>query len=291
MKNFQLLKEEKSHGDDYLQLAVYPAIIQGDQDKLYLHWHQEMEISYINSGEGFFQINSEQLYVKKGDLVFVKSGLLHAAKTMENQTLEWTTVVFNLDLLQGKSVDRCQLDYIQPLLNGSIDLVGKIQSDMAGYDELNLALQTIFKTYYDKPLAYELELKALLLQMIMVLYRKKYISRNNQTPENERLKRLKKVLTYVQDHYQSKITIEQLANIANYSTYHFIRLFKQEIGMTAIEYVHRIRLKEAENLLLNTKLPITEIALQVGFENVSYFIRKFKAHYGQPPAKYRREAE
>ena len=103
--------------------------------------------------------------------------------------------------------------------------------------------------------------------------------------------KIKSVLNYINEHYTEDITINTLANICDYSEYHFMRFFKKYTGKTCIQFIKNYRLEKAYNLLKNTDLPVTQISFDVGFSNVSYFIRSFKEKYKVTPKELRLRAD
>lgn len=149
----------------------------------------------------------------------------------------------------------------------------------------------MIQSYLNQPLAYELEIKSHLLLFLMQLFRYKYTKRQPQidVTKQKKIKTIKAVIHYIEQHYQESLTLEQLAKIANYSEFHFSRFFKQETGMTCVEYMNNYRLEQALQALLRQTRPITDIASEHGFENVSYFIKCFKRKYQQTPAQFRKQ--
>jgi AraC-like DNA-binding protein len=81
--------------------------------------------------------------------------------------------------------------------------------------------------------------------------------------------------------------LADLAQVAGLSRYHFLRTFKRVTGVTPHQWVLRARLRDAARRLTETRAPITEIALDVGFEDLSNFIRTFRAEFGMSPSRYR----
>lgn len=98
---------------------------------------------------------------------------------------------------------------------------------------------------------------------------------------------LRQVLAYIDAHYKEEIRIDTLAEIALLSRFHFIRSFKAAVGQTPYQYVLRLRMDEAKRLLRHTVLPVTDIALSLGFASISQFYRSFAKSVGTPPEKYR----
>lgn len=95
------------------------------------------------------------------------------------------------------------------------------------------------------------------------------------------------VCHYLQTNYAKKITLEQLVQLFCLSKGHLQRKFKQQVGLTVIEYLQQQRLQAACELLSYTNLSINQIANQVGFESVSYFIKLFNRQFAQTPLQWR----
>lgn len=98
---------------------------------------------------------------------------------------------------------------------------------------------------------------------------------------------VKKAIDYITFHYKENIAIQELAAIANLSASRFFTVFKEETGVTPIEYKNRICIKNAEKMLLTSDLSIEEIAEKLGFNSSAYFRRTFKAFTGQSPREYK----
>ena len=81
--------------------------------------------------------------------------------------------------------------------------------------------------------------------------------------------------------------LEDLARIAGFSTYHFLRVFKAVTGITPHQWLMRARLREAAHRLAHGGQAVTDIAFDVGFEDLSNFIRSFRSEFGMPPGRYR----
>jgi AraC-like DNA-binding protein len=99
--------------------------------------------------------------------------------------------------------------------------------------------------------------------------------------------RIGRALSYVHKHYREQNTIHQLSRIAALSRSSLHRLFKQQTGMTTTDYITRLRIGNACALLINTKMPISIVADQVGYGNLANFNRLFKRTKGQTPKQFR----
>ena len=99
---------------------------------------------------------------------------------------------------------------------------------------------------------------------------------------------LVRVIDYVEAAIDKPFKVADLAAVAGVSRFHFARRLKLSTGLTPIAYVERIRFERAEVLLRTTRLSQAEIALEAGFSDQSYFIRRFRRHFGCTPARYAR---
>ena len=96
-----------------------------------------------------------------------------------------------------------------------------------------------------------------------------------------------KAKAYIQEHQTENIGLEQVAKVVNTNKFHFCKLFKKGTGINFTDYVSRIRIERAKNLLLNPNLRISEIAFEVGFRSLTHFNRVFAKLLGQSPTGYR----
>jgi AraC family transcriptional regulator len=99
--------------------------------------------------------------------------------------------------------------------------------------------------------------------------------------------RIAEVLRHLQSSAVQCLRLEDLARMAGLSRYHFLRAFKSVTGVTPHQWVLRARLRDAAHRLATSRSPVTEIALDAGFTDLSNFIRGFVAEYGVSPRKYR----
>jgi transcriptional regulator GlxA family with amidase domain len=96
-----------------------------------------------------------------------------------------------------------------------------------------------------------------------------------------------RVRDYVDRHYAKPLTVPHLAQLARLSTFHFIRAFRAEIGVTPHQYMRARRIDRACELLVTTPMPVTEVCDAVGFQSLGSFSALFRRMTGEAPAAYR----
>lgn len=107
----------------------------------------------------------------------------------------------------------------------------------------------------------------------------------------EYISRINRVQDYIESNISEEFSLSQLSQIANFSPFHFHRIFLAMTGETLFQFIQRVRLEKAAFLLLNNKkLAITEIALECGFSNQASFAKAFKKHFGMCASSFRSDS-
>lgn len=98
---------------------------------------------------------------------------------------------------------------------------------------------------------------------------------------------IKRAKDFIQAHHAEDLSLGQVAKAVNTSTFYFCKIFKKSTGINFTDYVSRVRIERARNLLLNPNLRVSEIAYEVGFQSLTHFNRVFRRIVGQSPSDYR----
>lgn len=287
--NFTNLKENIKHGDFILPFSIYKGSIDESFPSIPIHWHEEIEVILIASGTCNYKIDLCSYILNEGDILIIGSQKLHSLSLIPNKESYWISFVFNMNMLKSIDTDGASLKYIVPILNENHELPTKITKENTGYNKLLTTFENIIECYSEKDIAYELELKSLLFYFFSLLYKNNLIT-NHETKNTLTLKttdKIKSVLNYINVHYFEDISINTLANLCDYSDYHFIRFFKKHMGLTCVKYINNYRLEKASMLLISSNNSITNISLEVGFDNLSYFNKLFKMKYNLTPKEFR----
>ncbi len=283
------LKEDRHHGDISLPVSCYrmEPPYSFHYPELECHWHDEMELFKVERGSVRVQCGSDYLEAHTGEMVFFNSGELHAAQPLDGQVLDFAAVVFSPEMLCGDSSDIARRKYVAPVLEGKLrpQRVTKPQ----GEDGLRIleAFDRVMELLLDRPPAYELRVRAQLLEIFASLTERG--ERNGSQRERAPAQGIKTAIDYIRGHYRQQITIGQLAQMGHMSDGHFCRLFKKFTFQTPVQYINRVRLSAAMDLLLESDRKVLDIAFDTGFNSLSYFIGVFKQSMGCTPTEFRRQ--
>jgi len=105
--------------------------------------------------------------------------------------------------------------------------------------------------------------------------------------ENTELPAISRARQFIHENQTEDLSLGQVAKAVNTSIFYFCKMFHKSTGLNFTDYVSRIRVEKAKNLLLNRNLRVSEIAYEVGFQSLTHFNRVFKKIMGQPPTAYR----
>ena len=286
------LKEQVSHGNIQLPLEVYNIESQNSADS-YSHWHDEMEFIYIIDGNSEVHIDFKTFTVSSGDFIVIPKGSIHYMAILMDSKISYIALVFSLSLIEGTTLDYSQISFINPIIESKLLFKNIITNKDNGYTSILNSFRQLIDSFNSRNYGYQLSIKSSLFNIFYTLFNENHIQINIEKEHyNDLIKveKLKEVIKYIQTNYKNPISIKELADIAQYSEYHFLRFFKNETSKTCTQYINNFRIQKAALLLSNTSLSITEIAYEVGFGDVSYFIKTFKKYMCTSPNKFRKSA-
>lgn len=282
--------ETKTHGKIEFPFTVYNGKIPEYIHAFPLHWHDEMEIIYIEDGQGIVTVQSSRYEVKRGDIVVVPLQTVHAIDRKDNHSMRYYNVLFSLSVLDGAD-DICRKKYFEPLYRNEISTMIYVPND----SELNKLLLPHIRILIDgrhsDAHGYELMIKSALFAVLHHIIAFAVPSASFKEVDTSNYDKLKKLLLYVRLHYGEHISVSTAANICGYSCSHFMKIFKNMTGQSFTEYLIDYRLNTAANALSLTTDRIIDIAFECGFENLSYFSRAFLDKFGVTPSEYRKTAQ
>lgn len=286
----QNLRETRSRGSFLFPLERYRTEDATGNAYVSCHWHPDTEIILLRKG-AFRLFLDGQLYPVTADtIVFVNREELHALNCQSDYLL-YDALVFPLELLSSSQYDYCQQKYILPLIQKKLSFPAFLTPDMAGYSQVRDQFDAICQALGEEAPGYQLSVKAALFQMIASLARYGLLAAS-QGPESpfraRQLETMKAIVSYLEDHMGEKISLEDAAALCYMTPNYFCKYFRRQFGMTFTRYLNGLRLERACILLADTDLPVMEISLQCGFDNLSYFIRLFKKEKGMTPTDYRK---
>lgn len=287
----QNLKEKARHGDIFLPLQRYTAELVPLNPAVSLHWHEELEFTRIMEGTAHYQIGLKDFDVQEGDLILVQPHVLHSVTRIDRAYMRSETFVFHMNFLSGNTADACSLKYLNPIADGALSLPCLISVNHPDYAAFEHLFSQIYHCYEEKSYGYELTLKAFFFELFRLLFEKELITvSGDKTSSSSQSDKLKEILQYIQIHFSEELSISDAADFCHISPSYFMHFFKENTGMTFVQYLNDYRLRQAALLLKKEDCSILEAALSCGFNNLSYFHKRFREYYGMTPKEFQNSA-
>jgi AraC-like DNA-binding protein len=275
------------HGEMIFPYNTYLCSIPLDFPEVPLHWHDELELVYIKKGCGTITVDFREYPVKAPALLIILPRQLHSIGQQNDSSMEYENIIFHPSLLISRQTDATATEFFLPLFSGQITVPTLFSPSNPDYTDIIAPIDCCDEISRTKPQGYELFIKSQLFQFFYVLSNR---CRTQTTPTVERktLEKMKLVLKYIENNYMKKITIADIAATVNFSESHFMRYFKDTMGISFIVYLKDYRLTMAARLLSASDSSILDIAAESGFDNLSYFNRAFKQKYDMTPRQFRK---
>lgn len=281
-KNFM---ETIQHGtSDYPFHFYYDNLALFDFNCIDWHWHTEFEFVYVQKGTVTFCIGEEQITLPEGNAVFINSKMLHQYYS------EDTAIVPNFVCLPtfiAPIGTRIYTQYVQPVVSSTIGY--QVFSPALPWQKEILAiLQDIFKQQ-ESDSAIELITSSLLQKLWAIFWEhiNSVLLNQQENHSTQSLIKLQLMMQYIHTKYPSPISLSEIAQNAGLSKSSALNYFHKFLKMTPVNYLISYRLKKSSELLMTTDLKIVAVAQKTGFENIGYFCKTFKTHYGLTPTEYR----
>ena len=193
--------------------------------------------------------------------------------------MEYENIIFELELLGGAE-DLCAEKYLLPLQSGRLLLPVRLTPNDLCYLQAAACLREVEEANRAKLPGYELLVKGALLRFLSLLIAQ---GKQQHPAETADTQRLKAVL------HAEGLRVADAAGVCSFSSSHFMRWFRQMTGQSFVAFLNEYRLNAAAEALHATDETVLTIASRCGFENLSYFNRAFKAHFGMTPREYRKK--
>ncbi|MEG1458764.1 MAG: AraC family transcriptional regulator [Acetivibrio sp.] len=295
MENKGELFEKRVHGTESFPCGMYQSKGSTLSHYVKYHWHKECEIIYFRKGDFLLGVNMEKYEVKEESIYFINQEELHNI-TCTKAPFEELAFVFHTSILRFMENDEGEKSIIEPFIDQQIMFPRCVLSGEKAFakikEELLQAQAALKNEKRDASMetttnpVSQLLLKASFIK-IMAYLEEYHLLTENREIIDPRVGVLKKVISFIEQKYQEKIYVNQLAKLANMNEQYFCRFFKKSIGKTPIEYVNEYRIKKAKHLLKDTELSVMEVCMETGFNNLGNFMREFRKYNQTTPLQYR----
>lgn len=253
------------------------------------HWNEELQFCLVTRGHIRFFVNEAQYLLSPGDGIFVNSGFLHQAKPEDDPDSSYICLDAGHALFSGFAGSVFERRYFLPYRSHPALEAQALWADVPWQRSILDAVRQVYRLSEEMPFGYEYEVQALLGRMWITLVEHLAASGGAMPRSGQKDNAAaQRILSYLEQHYEERITMAEIAKAVSFSPEECCRLFKRVTGETIFSYLRSYRLSRALALLREDTLSISQIAYETGFCGTSYFIEVFKAYFGTTPLQYHR---
>lgn len=283
-------KELKFHGSFEFPVFVSHEVLSDyERGAFAWHWHPEVELTYIEEGGIEYQINDTVYRLQAGEGLFCNASALHTGHMMQQKDCRYLSVTFHPRMIYGFEGSVIDKRYVEPVTRN--DSLGGLflKPDGDWQQQVLDGIRELGSVYETHPEGFELRIQQELLSIWDTLYRNAWSKFSGKGyVQYKEIERLRKTITYLQEHYHEHVTLDAISEHVNICTSECCRFFKRHMNQTIFEYLMEYRIEKSLPLLMKGTDSITTISQMVGFSNPAYFGKVFHQIMRCSPSEYRK---
>lgn len=293
-------RELSAHGTETFPVTVnHDDLWMFEGRNVPIHWHNEIEFCLPRKGTAVCQIYQESYTIPAGSAILIGSNVPHSCHSLTGECVLYSSIIAAPEFISGEIGGDVERKCMRPFLEGSagpcirIDGTGADRTEAESRRLLQM-LDEIDRLYTEKPLCHELRIKGLLCEILAALlpeaYRNPANKRLQSVPASSaELERLQLTLDYLHQHYDSVVSLQELADLTHLSREACCRSFRRMTGKSITEYLQEYRVTQSLPLIRSGRYSISQVAELCGFSNASRFAAAFRKRMGINPGHYLKE--
>lgn len=277
---------------DYFSTPDFRLAIQTTRvgsDPVHYHRHEFNEIAIVTGGKGVHQVEGEEFGIAKGDVFVINSPIVHGYTDAEELVI--TNILYDPDQTLDPRPEIHKLPgyhalfILEPFYRQSHRFQSKLNLQGLAFKPLIEIIDRMQQEHDRAWPGYETMLSACFLQLVVYLSRMYSLQK---PPQSDTIVRLSNVISHIESNYHEPIMLDDLVSISHMSKNTLLRTFKKVYKYSPVDYLIRLRLNKACEMMHDRDLSISEIAYATGFSDSNYFTRQFRKIYGTTPSVFRR---
>ncbi|BBH18930.1 AraC family transcriptional regulator [Paenibacillus baekrokdamisoli] len=284
--------------DSYFQDERFPFFIDlctiRKQEHVPSHTHDFVELVFVVEGSADHEMSGHHYKLTAGDVFVLEPNVYHSYTASSDEDTVVFNVLFDAAFLQKELEVLQQLPsfihffYLSPFLRKAQSFVPYHPLQAGQKLHIQHHLQIINEEFQTKREGYQLLIKTRFIECLVWLSRYQQENRNGKQEEVSDQAWMESIRHFVEQHYQQPLTLKQLSRLCGMSVSSFTAKFKGATGMSLLDFKHAIQIRHASEMLrTDANKKILQIALETGFNDLSFFNKMFRKHTGVTPREYR----
>ena len=254
-----------------------------DNEAYPVHWHNAVEILMPMKNYYTVKVGGTDYTIKENEVLIVPPGELHSMPAIPGRRL-----IFQCD--NSVLGDVSALEPVMRSLTAPLLITPEFDKEL--HVLAKKTMLDIYAMYGTKSELADVRIYSMLIQLLIAV-REFHLEQSKSSLScddgkiDEYSEKFSTVMKYIDANYMYDIPLDQLADVAGYSKYHFSRIFKKYNNVSYIQYINSKRIKAAERLLIDPNLSVTEVAMRAGFASLTTFNRAFKKAKNCTPTEFK----
>jgi len=244
------------------------------------------EILFVFDGQSHWIHNERTVPVARGGMLFNPEGALVPANA---DPLVLGQIFFDEELFSQRVHMEREALYVLGLIKLHAKRGNHIELSNFGIERTRAIFDSMLWEFQNRYRGYSWAIRLKLIELLITVMRDTRFTIPIKSLSQPSSSRMDEIIHYLHLAYMNEVTVEDLLDICHLSRSQFHLLFKKETGKTPLRYLSEIRCQKAAELLVSTDKPITDIAVQCGFDNLSHFYHTFKREKGIAPGRFRQQ--
>lgn len=251
------------------------------------HWHDDIELILILSGQMQYNVNGEIVTLKQGEGIFINARQLHFGFSDKKSECIFLCVLFHpLLICTSKTSEQ---KYVTPLISNEHIPFYHLKEQNEWEKNILSSVQELYNVRNDN--LSELKIQRAFLNIWIALCENGISVQKEQIAKHHHLSALKDMISFINENYSEKLTLKNIATAGKVGKTGCCTIFKKHINKTPNEYLTELRLRKSLSLLKQTDMTVSEISCVVGFSGASYFAETFRKFYACKPSDYRKQVQ
>lgn len=286
----QFQKELKKHGNHAFPLLIsYEKLSNYETGAFLWHWHPEVEISLIQTGEMLYKVNHCTYHLKKGDILFGNANVLHSGYMIQNQDCHYISITFDPKLIYGFQQSIINQKYVEPLTQDFSLPAIHFDFTQSWHTSILESILRIVEKSEQKPDFFEVDITVELLSLWKTILAHRSPSVAYAAHDKIAFDRIRMIIGYIEKNYRDKISLEEVAGQIHLCTSECSRLFKTYMNVSLFTFLQEYRIEKSLDYLMDSSYSITDVASMAGYSDSNYYSKVFAKIKGCSPRQYRKE--
>lgn len=257
------------------------------------HRHTEFELSLILSGKGIYKTENGNFDIQENDIFLYSTNEYHCITDIfpdgDKLYMELLNIHFSPSYIMGTDSLNRNTEYMNIFFSRKPSFENCIDRTNAYNPKLRELILSIKSECENKEPCYETIVFARLTEILTLLLRHYNLAENKTIKPLRYVDNISSAITYINEHYNENITLNDITKAAHMHKTTFIANFKAIYHMTTWDYINIKRIEDSLTLLKSTDLTVLDIAIKCGFNSTANFSKIFKKITGITPSEYRKK--